>query len=132
MFAKIQRIHFVGIGGIGMSGIAEVLLNLGYKISGSDLKSSAITQRLATLGATIFEDHRAENIAGAEVVVASSAISRAALGCDSLRAASPILRRRPGSLSSELTVSTSHTMSSLVSSSKMAAPARSNAWALTR
>jgi len=75
MFAKIQRIHFVGIGGIGMSGIAEVLLNLGYKISGSDLKSSVITERLATLGATIFEAHRAENIAGAEVVVASSAVS---------------------------------------------------------
>src|ERR1700694_3055187 len=74
LFAKIQRIHFVGIGGIGMSGIAEVLLNLGYKISGSDLKSSAITQRLAGLGATIFEGHAAENIAGAEVVVASSAI----------------------------------------------------------
>ena len=74
MFAKIQRIHFVGIGGIGMSGIAEVLLNLGYKISGSDLKSSAITQRLASLGAKIFEGHRAENIAGAEVVVASSAV----------------------------------------------------------
>jgi UDP-N-acetylmuramate--alanine ligase len=74
MFAKIQRIHFVGIGGIGMSGVAEVLLNLGYKISGSDLKSSAITQRLASLGATIFEGHRAENIAGAEVVVASSAV----------------------------------------------------------
>jgi UDP-N-acetylmuramate--alanine ligase len=74
MFAKIQRIHFVGIGGIGMSGIAEVLLNLGYKVSGSDLKSSAVTQRLATLGATVFEGHRAENIAGAEVVVASSAI----------------------------------------------------------
>src|SRR5438876_11142825 len=75
MFAKIQRIHFVGIGGIGMSGIAEVLINLGYKISGSDLKSSAVTQRLATLGATISEGHRAENIAGAEVVVASSAVS---------------------------------------------------------
>src|SRR5438876_6435468 len=74
MFAKLQRIHFVGIGGIGMSGIAEVLLNLGYKISGSDLKSSAITQRLANLGATIFEGHRAENVAGAEVVVASSAV----------------------------------------------------------
>src|SRR5882724_2562292 len=74
MFAKIQRIHFVGIGGIGMSGIAEVLLNLGYKISGSDLKHSAITQRLAELGATIFEGHTAENIAGAEVVVTSSAI----------------------------------------------------------
>jgi UDP-N-acetylmuramate--alanine ligase len=75
MFAKIQRIHFVGIGGIGMSGIAEVLLNLGYKVSGSDLKSSAVTQRLAGLGAITFEGHRAENISGAEVVVTSSAIS---------------------------------------------------------
>jgi UDP-N-acetylmuramate--alanine ligase len=75
MFAKIQRIHFVGIGGIGMSGIAEVLLNLGYKISGSDLKSSAVTQRLATLGATTAEGHNALNVAGADVVVTSSAIS---------------------------------------------------------
>ena len=75
MFAKIQRIHFVGIGGIGMSGIAEVLLNLGYKISGSDLKSSSITQRLASLGATIYEEHRSENVAGADVVVTSSAVS---------------------------------------------------------
>jgi UDP-N-acetylmuramate--alanine ligase len=75
MFAKIQRIHFVGIGGIGMSGIAEVLVNLGYKVSGSDLKSSAVTQRLAGLGAATFEGHRAENISGAEVVVTSSAIS---------------------------------------------------------
>jgi len=75
MFAKIQRIHFVGIGGIGMSGIAEVLLNLGYKVSGSDLKSSAATQRLAGLGATTFEGHRTENISGAEVVVTSSAIA---------------------------------------------------------
>jgi UDP-N-acetylmuramate--alanine ligase len=76
MFAKIQRIHFVGIGGIGMSGIAEVLLNLGYKVSGSDLKSSTVTQRLASLGATVFEGHRADNIAGTEVVVASSAIAQ--------------------------------------------------------
>src|SRR5271168_93039 len=75
MFAKIQQIHFVGIGGIGMSGIAEVLLNLGYKVSGSDLKSSGVTQRLAGLGAAVFEGHRAENIAGAEVVVTSSAIA---------------------------------------------------------
>ena len=74
MFAKIQRIHFVGIGGIGMSGIAEVLLNLGYKISGSDLKRSSVTDRLQRLGATIFEGHSAENVSGAEVVVASSAI----------------------------------------------------------
>jgi UDP-N-acetylmuramate--alanine ligase len=75
MFAKIQRIHFVGIGGIGMSGIAEVLLNLGYRISGSDLRNSAVTQRLAALGATTFEGHAAANIAGADVVVTSSAIS---------------------------------------------------------
>jgi UDP-N-acetylmuramate--alanine ligase len=75
MFAKIQRIHFVGIGGIGMSGIAEILLNLGYKISGSDLKSSAVTQRLASLGAITFEGHIAQNVEGAEVVVTSSAIS---------------------------------------------------------
>ena len=76
MFAKIQRVHFVGIGGIGMSGIAEVLLNLGFKVSGSDLKSSATTIRLASLGATTYEGHRPENIAGAEVIVISSAISQ--------------------------------------------------------
>jgi UDP-N-acetylmuramate--alanine ligase len=76
MFAKIQHIHFVGIGGIGMSGIAEVLLNLGYKVSGSDLKASAITHRLAAMGAITFEGHRAGNLAGAEVVVTSSAIAR--------------------------------------------------------
>src|SRR5712692_8749155 len=75
MFAKIQRIHFVGIGGIGMSGIAEVLLNLGYKISGSDLKRSPGTDRLKGLGAVVFEGHSAENVAGAEVVVTSSAIN---------------------------------------------------------
>ena len=75
MFGKIQRIHFVGIGGIGMSGIAEVLLNLGYKISGSDLKNSSVTQRLASFGATIFEGHAAGNVAGAEVVVTSSAVA---------------------------------------------------------
>ena len=69
MFAKIQRVHFVGIGGIGMSGIAEVLLNLGYKISGSDLNSSPVTERLAGMGATIFEGHSAYNIAGSDVVV---------------------------------------------------------------
>ncbi len=75
MFAKIQRIHFVGIGGIGMSGIAEVLLNLGYQISGSDLRNSPVTQRLAALGATTFAGHASANIAGADVVVTSSAIS---------------------------------------------------------
>jgi UDP-N-acetylmuramate--alanine ligase len=75
MFAKLQRVHLVGIGGIGMSGIAEVLLNLGYKISGSDLKASAVTERLAGMGAQIFEGHLAENVVGADVVVTSSAIA---------------------------------------------------------
>ena len=75
MFAKLQRVHFVGIGGIGMSGIAEVLLNLGYKVSGSDLRLTAVTERLADLGAIIFEGHRGENVAGAEVVVVSSAVA---------------------------------------------------------
>jgi UDP-N-acetylmuramate--alanine ligase len=75
MFAKIQRIHFVGIGGIGMSGIAEVLLNLGYKITGSDLKASSVTQRLASLGATIHDVHTASNVLSVDVVVTSSAVS---------------------------------------------------------
>jgi UDP-N-acetylmuramate--alanine ligase len=74
MFAKIQRIHFVGIGGVGMSGIAEVLLNLGYQISGSDLRTSPVTERLAVLGATTFVGHAAGNVVGADVVVTSSAI----------------------------------------------------------
>lgn len=74
MFAKIQRIHFVGIGGIGMSGIAEVLLNLGYKVSGSDAKLSPVTERLQSLGALVFEGHRPQHISGAEVVVISSAV----------------------------------------------------------
>jgi len=76
MFAKLQRVHFVGIGGIGMSGIAEVLLNLGYNVSGSDLKPSPVTKRLGEMGAAIFSGHRAENVAGADVVVISSAVTR--------------------------------------------------------
>jgi UDP-N-acetylmuramate--alanine ligase len=74
MYGRISRIHFVGIGGIGMSGIAEVLLNLGYKVSGSDLRRSEITDRLAGLGGDIFYGHARENIAGADVVVISSAV----------------------------------------------------------
>jgi len=74
MYLKKYHIHFVGIGGIGMSGIAELLLNLGYKVSGSDVKSSDITARLKTLGGAIFKGHAAENIKGADVVVISSAI----------------------------------------------------------
>jgi UDP-N-acetylmuramate--alanine ligase len=74
MFFKIQHLHFVGIGGIGMSGIAEVLLNLGYEISGSDLKLSPTTERLARLGARISEGHAEANVAGAKAVVVSSAV----------------------------------------------------------
>ena len=75
MFRKVERIHFVGIGGIGMSGIAEVLHNLGYAISGSDLVDSEITRRLARLGVRYFTGHRAENVAQADVVVVSSAVT---------------------------------------------------------
>jgi UDP-N-acetylmuramate--alanine ligase len=71
---KVKRIHFVGIGGSGMSGIAEVLLNLGYKVSGSDLASNAATERLTDLGAKVVLGHRADNIASADAVVVSSAV----------------------------------------------------------
>jgi len=74
MYRKTKHIHFVGIGGIGMSGIAELLLNLGYKVSGSDLHGSAITGNLSKLGGVIFQGHRSEWIEGADVVVTSSAI----------------------------------------------------------
>jgi UDP-N-acetylmuramate--alanine ligase len=73
-FRDFQRIHLAGIGGIGMSGIAEVLLSLGYAVSGSDLKASLVTERLKSLGATVFEGHQAEHIHGAHVVVVSSAV----------------------------------------------------------
>jgi UDP-N-acetylmuramate--alanine ligase len=74
MYGKIQKIHFVGIGGIGMSGIAEVLINLGYQVSGSDLKESDITRRLASLGGTVAYGHRAENLSEVDVVVTSTAV----------------------------------------------------------
>ncbi|MEJ5301416.1 MAG: UDP-N-acetylmuramate--L-alanine ligase [Thermodesulforhabdaceae bacterium] len=73
-YPPYQHVHFVGIGGSGMSGIAEVLLNLGYQVSGSDLKESDTTRRLASLGAKIYIGHRKENIHGADVVVYSSAV----------------------------------------------------------
>ena len=74
---KKVKVHFVGIGGIGMSGIAELLLNLGYRVSGSDLKLSEVTHRLASLGGVIAEGHRAENVAAdVDVVVTSSAVRK--------------------------------------------------------
>lgn len=72
---RIQRVHFVGIGGVGMSGIAEVLLNLGYQVSGSDLRESATTKRLAEQGAKIFIGHRSGNVSGVDAVVTSSAVT---------------------------------------------------------
>jgi len=90
----VGPIHFVGIGGIGMSGIAEVLLNHGYVVQGSDLKRSKITERLESLGALVFEGQRAENLDGAEVVVISSAIKPGNPELDEARARGlPVVRR---------------------------------------
>jgi UDP-N-acetylmuramate--alanine ligase len=77
LFAPSHRIHFIGIGGIGMSGIAEILLTMGHAVSGSDLRRSAVTERLAALGAVVYEGHAAENAAASDVVVTSSAVSAA-------------------------------------------------------
>jgi len=76
MFAPSQRVHFIGIGGIGMSGIAEILLTMGYPVSGSDLRTSPTTERLEKLGATIYTGHAASNAAASDVVVTSSAVAR--------------------------------------------------------
>lgn len=73
-FGKAKHIHFIGIGGIGMSGIAELLINLGYRVSGSDMKDTAVTQHLAAMGGYIYKGHRKENVEGADVVVFSSAV----------------------------------------------------------
>src|SRR3954453_8135196 len=74
MFFRPQHLHFTGIGGIGMSGIAEGLLNLGYRITGSDVKLSPITERLAGMGATNYEGHESTNVGGARALVVSSAV----------------------------------------------------------
>jgi UDP-N-acetylmuramate--alanine ligase len=91
---RIRRIHFIGIGGAGMSGIAEVLLNQGYEISGSDIRESSVTQNLVNKGARVFIGHSAENVAGADVVVNSSAVAASnpeMIGARELRI--PIVRR---------------------------------------
>jgi UDP-N-acetylmuramate--alanine ligase len=75
LFAPSHRIHFIGVGGIGMSGIAEILLTMGYAVSGSDLRRSAVTDRLESLGATIYEGHAAGNASASDVVVTSSAVA---------------------------------------------------------
>jgi len=73
-FGKVRHIHFIGIGGIGMSGIAELLLNLGYRVSGSDIKDTQVTARIIELGGEVHIGHKRENIEGADVVVYSSAV----------------------------------------------------------
>ncbi|NNL73013.1 MAG: UDP-N-acetylmuramate--L-alanine ligase, partial [Silicimonas sp.] len=91
---EMGPIHFVGIGGIGMSGIAEVLIEAGYTVQGSDLKRSKITDRLEEKGATIFEGQRAENLEGAEVIVISSAIKKGNPELDEARRMGlPVVRR---------------------------------------
>src|SRR5512134_3461439 len=74
MLGQTRRVHFIGIGGIGMSGIAELLANLGYAVSGSDAKRSAVTARLESLGVTVTAGHAAGNVGDADVVVYSSAV----------------------------------------------------------
>ena len=74
---KVKNIHFIGIGGSGMSGIAEVLVNLGFKVTGSDLASNAVTARLQAAGATVYQGHQKENLTDADVVVVSSAVNEA-------------------------------------------------------
>ncbi len=92
--SRIRLIHFVGIGGSGMSGIAEVLLNLGYQVSGSDLQENASTRRLAALGAKICLGHQADNIIQAEVVVISSAVGRSNVEVEAARARKiPVISR---------------------------------------
>ena len=94
MFRNTRHIHLVAIGGVGMSGIAEVLLNLGFQVSGSDLHTGPVTDRLADLGATIFNGHDAANIEGADVVVRSSAVTEANCEVAAARARRvPVIRR---------------------------------------
>jgi len=76
MFKRYRHIHFVGIGGIGMSGIAEILVNLGYAVTGSDQRRSDTVERLEQMGAKVFIGHHASHVEGAHVVVYSSAVSR--------------------------------------------------------
>ena len=95
MFKRYRQIHFVGIGGSGMSGIAEILLNLGYRVTGSDLKRNDAVERLEQLGAKVFVGHEAAHIEGAHVVVYSSAVSRENIEVQVARHRGPVLTARP-------------------------------------
>jgi len=96
MFGKVKHIHFVGIGGTGMSGIAELLLNLGYKVTGSDLSASPVTERLVALGAAIARGHGAENVGEPDVVVYSSAIKPDNIEIETARGKGIPVIPRPG------------------------------------
>jgi UDP-N-acetylmuramate--alanine ligase len=94
MYGRTHRIHFIGIGGSGMSGLAEVLLNMGYQVAGSDLKASDVTQRIVELGGRVFTGHAAVNVEGAQVVVYSSAVHPDNPELEAARAANiPIIPR---------------------------------------
>jgi len=99
MLRKTKQIHFTAIGGIGMSGIAEILLNLGYQVTGSDLESSPITQRLEQLGAKIYIGHQAENLTDADVLVYSSAVAESNPELQAARARGVSIIRRAEMLS---------------------------------
>ena len=126
MKSFVTRIHFVGIGGVGMSGIAEVLNNLGYKVSGSDVKSSEITRRLQAAGVKVFEGHRAQNARGAQVVVVSSAVAAANPEvADARRRGVPVVLRAQmlaelGRMKKTLTVAGSHGKTTTTSLASMA------------
>jgi UDP-N-acetylmuramate--alanine ligase len=93
-FLRVRQIHFVGIGGIGMSGLAELLRTVGLRVTGSDAKESETTRRLAGLGIAVFEGHRPEHVAGADVVVYSSAVSEENVEVSAARAAGiPVIKR---------------------------------------
>ena len=91
---RIDHVHFVGIGGVGMGGIAEVMVNLGYSVSGSDMARNALVERLESLGVRVFQGHDAANIDGVDVVVVSSAISEENPEVDAARQLRiPVIRR---------------------------------------
>src|SRR5437899_13003611 len=94
MFKRYQQIHFVGIGGSGMSGIAEILANLGYRVTGSDLKRNEAIERLERLGVKVFSGHEPSHVAGAHVVVYSSAVAGGNVEVQTARrSAIPAIRR---------------------------------------
>lgn len=132
MRSFVERIHFVGIGGVGMSGIAEVLHNLGYRVSGSDLKDTEITRRLGSLGIVVRKGHAGRHVKGAHVVVVSSAVDASNPEvAEALRVGIPVIQRAQmlaelGRMKKAVTVAGSHgktTTTSMVAMALQAAGA---------